>query len=74
MIIDPFGEILVRSHALEDDMVVALLTRERLDDASGRQRYIPARRTELYAKLVEPPPGGARPATRPGWKRTFDEQ
>jgi len=74
MIIDPFGEILIRSHALEDDVVVALLTQERLDDASGRQRYIPARRPELYAKLVEPPPDGARPVTRPGWKRTFDRQ
>jgi len=74
MIIDPFGEILVESHALGDDVVVALLTDEKLRQASGRQRYIPARRPELYAKLVEPHADGSRPVTKPGWKRTFDPQ
>ncbi len=73
MILDPFGEILVESRALADDVVVALLTDEKLQQASGR-RYLLARRPELYGKLVEPPPDGAKPVTLPGWKRTFDEQ
>ena len=71
MILDPFGEVLVESRVLGDDVVVALLTDEKLQQASGRQRYIPARRPELYGKLVEPQPGGS--VTRPGWKRSFDK-
>ena len=69
MIIDPFGEVLEESHALGDDVVVALLTPEKLEQASGR-RYIRARRPELYAKMVEP----QESVTLPGWKRTFDTQ
>ena len=72
MIVDPFGEILVESTALEDDVVVGLLTAAKLEQASGRQRYIPARRPELYGKLVEPLPPGVRSVTTPGWKRAFD--
>ena len=71
---DPFGEILVESHVLGDDVVVALLTDGKLHVASGRQRYIPARRPELYGKLVELAPDGAKPVTKPGWKRTWDKQ
>jgi len=55
MIIDPYGEILVESHRLGDDVVGALLTAEKLEHAPGR-RYIRARRPELYGKLVEPVP------------------
>jgi predicted amidohydrolase len=66
MILDPHGEILVESQALGDDVVVALLTAERLEQASGR-RYLRARRPELYGKLVEPPPPGQEPVTKPGW-------
>ncbi len=57
MILDPFGEVLVESRALGDDVVVALLTPEKLEQSSGR-RYLRARRPELYGKLVEPPPPG----------------
>jgi len=53
MIIDPFGEVLVESHALGDDVVVALLTPDKIELSGGR-RYIRARRPELYGKLVEP--------------------
>ena len=53
MIIDPFGEIIVESHALEDDVVVALLTPDKIAEAGGR-RYLRARRPELYGRLVEP--------------------
>jgi predicted amidohydrolase len=55
MIIDPYGEILAESHELGDDVVVGLLTPEKIELSSGR-RYIRARRPELYGKLVEPKP------------------
>jgi predicted amidohydrolase len=66
MIIDPFGEIIAESRTLGDDVVVALLTPEKLEQSSGR-RYLRARRPELYGKLVEPPPPGQQPVTHPGW-------
>lgn len=63
MILDPFGEVLVESRALEDDVVVGRLTPDKLDLSSGR-RYLKARRPELYGKLVEP----QQSETLPGWK------
>ncbi|MBI1311755.1 nitrilase [bacterium] len=62
MILDPFGEVLTESHSLEDDVVVGLLTPEKLEQSSGH-RYIKARRPELYGKLVEP----QESITLPGW-------
>lgn len=62
MIIDPYGEIIAESNALGDDVVVATLTAEKLQTASGR-RYIQARRPELYDILVEP----QESVTLPGW-------
>ena len=53
MIVDPFGEVLVESRALGDDVVVGLLTPEKIEQSGGR-RYIRARRPELYGRLVEP--------------------
>lgn len=67
MILDPFGEVLVESRELGDDVVVGLLTPDKLAKASGR-RYLRARRPELYGKLVEPSPPGQEPVTRPGWE------
>jgi predicted amidohydrolase len=67
MILDPFGEVVAESRVLGDDVVVALLTAEKLAQSSGR-RYLRARRPELYGKLVEPPPPGQEPVTHPGWK------
>jgi predicted amidohydrolase len=67
MILDPFGEVVVESRALGDDVVVALLTADKLGQSSGR-RYLRARRPEMYGKLVEPPPPGQDPVTEPGWK------
>ena len=45
MIIDPFGEVVAESRALGDDIVVALLTPEKLEQSSGRryQRAPPPR-------------------------------
>lgn len=63
MILDPYGEVLVESHALGDDVVVGTLTPEKREHASG-QRYIKARRPELYDKLVEP----QESQTLPGWR------
>lgn len=71
MILDPSGEVLVESHALDDDVVVALLTAESLEQAPGR-RYLRARRPELYGKIVEPHPEGHRPVTSPGWRLAYE--
>src|SRR5262249_19892837 len=71
MILDPFGEVQVESQALDEDVVVGLLTAEKLDQSSGR-RYLRARRPELYGKLVEPPPPGQEPLTKPGWTVTHE--
>jgi predicted amidohydrolase len=67
MVLDPFGEVLVESNALEDDVVVGLLAPEKIAVSSGR-RYLRARRPELYGPLVEPLPAGERPVTSPGWR------
>jgi predicted amidohydrolase len=73
MILDPFGEVLAESHALADDAVVALLTADTLEQSSGR-RYLRARRPDLYAKLVEPPPPGREPVTKPGWAMAHESE
>ena len=67
MILDPFGEVIAECRELGDDVVVATLTPEKLEQASGRG-YLRARRPELYGKLVEPPPPGQAPLTMPSWK------
>lgn len=72
MILDPFGEVLAESQALEDDVVVALLTADKIEQAPGR-RYLRARRPELYGKLVEPPPAGQEPITKPGWAMAHEQ-
>ncbi|MBS12928.1 MAG: nitrilase [Gemmatimonadetes bacterium] len=68
MIMDPFGEILVESSALEDDVVVGLCTADKIDMSSGH-RYLRARRPELYQKLVDPLPDDWEAGTNPGWKK-----
>ena len=62
MILDPFGEVIAESQSLGDDVVVGLLTPEKLAQSSG-QRYLKARRPELYDKLVAP----QESVTLPGW-------
>jgi (R)-amidase len=68
-IFDPFGEVLIESHALEDDVVVGLLTPEKIKQSSG-QRYLKARRPELYEKLVEP----QESVTLPGWTMEHESE
>jgi predicted amidohydrolase len=63
MVLDPFGEVIAESNMLDDDVVIATLTPEKLQLASGR-RYLKARRPELYGKLVEP----QKSETLPGWR------
>jgi predicted amidohydrolase len=73
MIIDPLGEIIAESRALDDDVVVGLCVPEKLDISSGR-RYIKARRPDLYAKLAEPLPEGQQPEVTPGWRIQRDKR
>ena len=67
MILDPYGEVLAESHALEDDVVVGMLTPEKLENSLGR-KFLAARRPELYAKMIEPLPPGHNNTPEPGWK------
>ena len=66
MLIDPFGEIIVESNALEDDVVVGLCTPGKINVSSG-YRYLRARRPDLYGKMVEPLPKDWETGTKPGW-------
>ena len=59
--------ILAESNALGDDVVVALCTPEKIEQASGG-RFLRARRPDLYAKLSEPLPEGQSPEINPGWQ------
>jgi predicted amidohydrolase len=54
MIIDPFGEILTECRSLDDCIVVAELTPDKLTNAGGN-RYIKARRPELYRDIIGQP-------------------
>lgn len=73
MILDPFGEVLAESQALEDDVVVALLTADKLEESSGR-RYLHARRPDLYTQLVAPLPPGQQPVSLPGWTMAHEKK
>lgn len=53
MILDPYGEIIVETCKADDDMVVADLDAETLPTSSG-QRWLQARRPELYGPLCVP--------------------
>jgi len=72
MVIDPFGEIVAESRALDDDVVVGLCAAEKIVLSGGR-RYIKARRPELYEKLTEPLPEGEKPEIKPGWRMVDGE-
>ena len=72
MILDPFGEVIAESRALDDDVVVALLTADRLEQSSGRHTCglaVPS----STASFVEPPPPGQDPVTKPGWGLAHQE-
>ena len=69
MILDPFGEVVAECHQLGDDIAVGLCTAEKVAQSSG-QRYLRARRPELYGELVEE--SDAPPVTEPGWTLKYD--
>ncbi len=64
MILDPFGEVLCECNALGDEVQVGFCTADKIGISSG-QRYLKARRTDMYGKLVETP--AEPPVTAPGW-------
>ena len=83
MILDPFGEVLAESHVLGDDVVVALLTPEKIEQSSGRRylagtppralrqagRAAPSRPRAHHATRLESGPR-APPAIRPTDRET----
>ncbi|MEZ2440104.1 nitrilase family protein [Chitinophaga sp. RCC_12] len=51
MIIDPFGDVIAECRKLDNDVVTATLTRNKLTDAGG-YRYRLARRPDLYGEVI----------------------
>jgi predicted amidohydrolase len=51
MILDPFGDIIAECRRLDEDFVVATLTKSKLTDAGGH-RYRQARRPDLYRAII----------------------
>lgn len=51
MILDPFGDVLAECRKLDNDVVTATLTREKLTQAGGT-RYLRARRPDLYGEII----------------------
>ena len=54
MIIDPFGDIMAECRELEDEIVIAELTEDKLTKAGG-YRYMKARRPDLYRDIIGRP-------------------
>jgi predicted amidohydrolase len=51
MILDPFGDVIAECRKLDDELVIAVLTKEKLTQAGG-DRYIKARRPLLYQHVI----------------------
>lgn len=51
MIIDPFGDILAECRSFDNSVVTANITKEKLINAGGN-RYLKARRPELYRDII----------------------
>ncbi|OAA73060.1 Nitrilase/cyanide hydratase and apolipoprotein N-acyltransferase [Akanthomyces lecanii RCEF 1005] len=51
MVLDPFGDVLAECRKLDEDMAVALCTRDKLQKAGGF-RYRKARRPEVYGDVI----------------------
>lgn len=66
MVLDPFGEVIAECSRLGDDVAIGLCTVEKISLSSG-QRYLKARRPDLYDRLTQPP--SEPPVTLPGWER-----
>ncbi len=51
MVLDPFGDVLAECRKLDEDMAVAVCTRDKLQMAGGF-RYRKARRPEVYGEVI----------------------
>lgn len=51
MILDPFGDVIAECRKLDDDIAIALITPEKLQQAGG-YRYRKARRPDLYKDII----------------------
>ncbi len=51
MILDPFGDIIAECHALDNDIVTATCTPDKIINAGGT-RYKKARRPDLYKEII----------------------
>jgi predicted amidohydrolase len=51
MILDPFGDVIAECRTLGDDVITAILTPEKLQQAGGN-RYLKARRPDLYRDII----------------------
>ena len=54
MIIDPFGDVIAECRKLDDDVVTATITADKIKKAGG-YRYKKARRPELYRDIIGKP-------------------
>lgn len=51
MILDPFGDVIAECRKLDNEVITATLTPEKLQQAGG-YRYLKARRPELYGNII----------------------
>ena len=51
MVLDPYGEVIAECRSMDDEVVVAKCTPDKLELAGGH-RYRKARRTELYGEIL----------------------
>jgi len=51
MVLDPYGEVIAECRSMDDEVVVAKCTPDKLELAGGH-RYKKARRTELYGEIL----------------------
>lgn len=63
MIVDPFGNIIAECRSLDNEIVSAVLTPDKLINAGG-YRYIRARRPELYKDIIGKP---HKPVQKVAW-------
>ncbi|MBX2815646.1 MAG: nitrilase family protein [Saprospiraceae bacterium] len=54
MIIDPYGEVMSEVRSFDNDIALAMLTKDKIHKAGG-YRYRNARRPELYADIISKP-------------------
>jgi predicted amidohydrolase len=51
MVIDPYGDVIAECRSLENELMIAELSADKLSQAGG-YRYIKARRPELYKEII----------------------